>query len=348
MDKPKVLNFNEITEVINKLQFTEKSEKQDMIKLVNSFCSVQNNKEITDEEIKQLFKTSCDKVNDKLLINFIVEVLPRFYYKDNYKYSLLILGLIKTVAQNYFNDVLDINIINELISKILEVDGIERLKNYLKSVLKSNDKDFQDKVILLFILFIIRTKEIQKYRFKDFVIGIERAFVETYAIQDKNDIFDLRGIFKSFGERKFEKKFSQMSFIYNDVVVSYNDTLSKNIEFQNIIFNRNDKIEELSISLNNAEKKINLLTQELESEKKINEKTRIDLQGAYNKNEFNENMYEQQYRTLKKSLIEKLKKDLGLEIQGIDDIAENLTEAQRLKIQRRIDNIYKILQKIGE
>ena len=66
------------------------------------------------------------------------------------------------------------------------------------------------------------------------------------------------------------------------------------------------------------------------------------------RNEYNENLYRQQFLSLKRSLVDKLKKDLQLEIEGLEDIADTLSDAQREKIQRRIDRIYKILQKVGE
>lgn len=67
-----------------------------------------------------------------------------------------------------------------------------------------------------------------------------------------------------------------------------------------------------------------------------------------NRNEYNENLYKQQYLSLKRNLVSKLQNDLRLELDGLEDIADGLDEVQKTKIQRRIDRIYKIIQKIGE
>ena len=72
------------------------------------------------------------------------------------------------------------------------------------------------------------------------------------------------------------------------------------------------------------------------------------LNEKQSRNEFNENLYKQQYISLKNELIEKLKNDLQPEIEGLETIAESLSEVQKERIQRRITRIYKLLQKLGE
>lgn len=78
------------------------------------------------------------------------------------------------------------------------------------------------------------------------------------------------------------------------------------------------------------------------------EEYEIALQKANDRNEYNENLYKQQYLSLKRGLVSKLKQDLQLELDGLKDIADTLNDTQRAKIQRRIDRIYKIILNIGE
>lgn len=59
--------------------------------------------------------------------------------------------------------------------------------------------------------------------------------------------------------------------------------------------------------------------------------------------EFNENMYKQRFIQLKKSFSDALLKKIGLELLGLEDIADMSEEPIKHKLQRRIDNIHKII-----
>ena len=75
---------------------------------------------------------------------------------------------------------------------------------------------------------------------------------------------------------------------------------------------------------------------------------RMQISALEDRNIFNENLYRRKFENSKQVLAQDISKDISLEIMGIEDILESVPENKRVKIQRRLDNIDRILSKYKE
>lgn len=350
MDNKKELNFDEIKSKIKELKFNEKSEKKDFVEMISLFSSLREIKEIEEFEIKELFNYSIEKLGDNYW-KFILEIFGKTFYDTKSKFSKKVESLIKNCIEISLSDIFDQNSINLIISNLVSDDGYFQLKNYISTTLlkKNNEKSKQLEYNSLFYVLILLRIKIQYPNLNTTIIkNAQKAFIESLSFEDKEDYLSVKRNIRALLKNEFKTKFYDTSFLYIGQTDKINN-LNKDIENLNsIIDTKNKKITNLNIELKQKEEEINLLKNDLSNKLKLIESLQQDLNETNNRNDFDKNRYEQQYKTLKKTFIDKLKSDLKLDIQGIEDISEGLSENTCSKIQRRIDNIYKTLQRNGE
>jgi len=345
--KQKKLTYAEITEKIDSLQFSEKSKSKDSITLTNAFCKLKDVKDIKESEIEILLNTCIVKVDNDYW-KFLLDVFSRLFYKASVTKNKAvdkILFHLGKVIEKKFDGYLDRNVLNKVIN---ENGKIEYIKAYISGLQKSTEFEQNEYIALIFMLLLLIANKLLGQDKINGIRNIEKAIFELYGVPDKNDKFYIKQITKSLIENKAAVLFYSFIGMYEGTTLRIANLEDENAQLKSIVRDRNQDIALLNSSITQLRNQIEVLSQQIED--KISEIVTLqkDLEAGTNRNEYNENLYKKQYETLKKGFIEKLKKDLQLEIQGLEDLADLLPDSSRSKIQRRIDNIYKIIQKAGE
>lgn len=281
---------------------------------------------------------------------FILEIFGKFFYDKKSRFVKNIESLIKNCVEMSLSDVFDKNQVNFIISNLGSNDGYFQLKNYLSvNFLKknSNDKKQMEYISLFYVLLLLNIKKYTGLN-STAIKNAQKAYIESFSSENKEDSLSIKRNVRALLKNEFKSKFYEASFLYvgqTDKIEELNQEVNK---LNSLIDNRNNDIVTLKNELHQKEIELTNLRKELNDKLALVESLQQDLNATNNRNDFDKNRYEQQYKTLKKTFVDKLKSDLKLDIQGIEDIADGLSESASLKIQRRIDNIYKTLQRNGE
>ena len=335
-------------ELVTELQAVKNSKKVEINKIANIFGRIKDCKGVKKEDIETLFRASMEKSGDDGW-KFLLEVYSRFYNKGAAKNIDKIISLIKNETESKLGSVLSIDEINSAILEMKSGEGRKKLEKLCSSIKPKKEKEpIIIDIALLYIFLLIKTKELIPMDFSEQIRVIERIFFECFAKDVKNDPLFVKEMKDSIISGTAFEKMREMTHLYQGVEDVLAELQENNERDRLTIKEKIARIVQLENHIAELEevcRQNNLLIQNQQNQ--IAELNRL-LTETDNRNEFNENMYEQQFQSLKRSFIEKVKKGLKLEVDGLEDIAEGLDENQRKKIQRRIDNIYKFLQKMGE
>ena len=343
----KKLTYAEIIEKIDSLQFTDKSKSKDFITLTNTFCKLKDVKGLKEDEIESLIEKCLEKTNRDYW-KFLLEVFSRFFYKSSVaknKTEDKVLFAICGVIIRRFGIDLDRNLLNQT---IIENNKAQFVKSYILNLQQSTGLEQNEFIALAFILFILTANRILMQDRESGIRNIEKYIFELYGTPDKNDKFYIKSITKSLEEDKVGVLFYSFVGMYEGATSQISNLEDEKMRLQQVIGDKNQEITSLNSSVGQLNNQIKMLNEQLQINDSTIASLQKDLEAGSNRNEYNENLYKKQYESLKKGFIEKLKKDLKLEIQGLEDLADLLPDSSKIKIQRRIDNIYKILQKAGE
>ncbi len=336
-------------ELESELISIQTSGKKDIKKISDIFCRVYNIKEITKEEVEKLFFKAIN-VSDNNSWKLLLEIYSRSYNRAKSKKQKGIIQLVEIEIKNRISSFISVNEINTVITSVLDDGRCDLFIGYLDKIdefCEEKELPQQEMVAYLYIIILIIVRKLYPNE-SGAEIKVERLFFAKFAKNDKNDPLFVKNIKKSFFDDRFDIKFKEMIYLYDGVEDEVSKLKADNNRKTEIIFTKTEEISKLkeeSFNLNNEILKINQVKKERETEI---DNLRLLVAKTNDRNEYNENLYKQQFNSLKRSLVEKLKKDIQLEIEGLEDIADTLSDMQREKIQRRIDRIYKILQKIGE
>ncbi len=343
----KKLTYAEITEKIDSLQFSDKSKSKDFITLTNTFCKLKDIKGIKENEIEILLDNCIIKTNNDYW-KFLLEVFSRLFYKSSATKNKAvdkILFYLGKVIEKKFSVYLDKNVLNKV---IIENSKIEYIKAYISALQKSTGFEQNEYVALIFMLLLLIANRLLGQEKNLGIRNIEKAIFELYGVPDKNDKFYIKSITKSLTENKAALLFYSFVGMYEGTTLQISNLEDEKIRLESVIRDRNQEISLLHASLEQLSNQLETANQQIKDMDLRIETLQKDLEAGTNRNEYNENLYKKQYESLKKGFIEKLKKTLKLEIQGLEDLVDLLPDSSKSKIQRRIDNIYKILQKAGE
>lgn len=345
-NKPqKKLTYAEITQKIQSLQLTNKINSKDFKTLINTFCKLKDIKGIKEDEIKILFDSCINKTNEDYW-KFLLEVFSQFFYKSSETKNKVvdkILFILGEVIEEKLN--LDRNALNQV---IIENNKPEYIKSYISDLQKSMSFEQNEYIALIFMLFLLTANRILVQDREIGIRNIEKYIFELYGIPDKNDKFYIKSITKSLAENKAEVLFDSFVGMYEGTTLQISNLEDEKRRFESVIYDKNQEITSLKSSIEQLCNQLEILNQQIQIKDLTIAALQKDLEASSNRNDYNENLYKKQYESLKKSFIEKLKKELRLEIQGLEDLVDLLPDSSKSKIQRRIDNIYKILQKAGE
>lgn len=343
-------NIKEYTfEILNQeLDSVQQSKKKDIKKISDIFGRTQDVKGITAEEIEKLFFKSID-VSDKNSWEFLLEIYSRFYNRTKAKKQKEILQLIDTEIKKRLDPFITVNNINSVVTSAIgcdQSDLSEDTFNKFDDFCKEKNYSIQEGIAYLYVTLLIAARRISSSN--DSVAKIERKIFSRFAEGDKNDPLFVKSIKKSLFDGKFAEKFKEITYLYD----GFDEELTRLTKECNskgeIISSKSTEIRDLKENISKLNDEISQKSLEIkDKESKITD-LELALNKANDRNEYNENLYKQQFLSYKRNLSDKLKKELQLEIEGLEDISDTLSAVQKEKIQRRIDRIYKIIQKIGE
>jgi len=350
MKNEKVINFEDIKSKIQELKFDEKTEKKDFLELVALFFSIKEIKGVEDFQVEELFDYAINKLGSRYW-RFLLEIFGKIFYDNKSNYSKILQKLIKSKVEKSLVDIVDNNQVNVIIAHLISDDGYFELKDYIETNIsnKKLDKNKQIEVISLFYIFVLLKIKMQNSSLNKTIINnAQKAYIESFSAEDKEDLFSIKRNIRALLKNEHKSKFYDSSFLYEGLTEKNYDLNKEINKLNTMLINRNSQMVNLNEVLRQKESEIISLKNEVLEKLGIIESLQQDLSAMNNRNDFDKNRYEQQYKTLKKSFTDKLRSDIKLDIQGIEDIAEGLGENTCLKIQRRIDNIYKTLQRNGE
>lgn len=339
--------------LLEQLGAVEDVQAKDLKKIADVFGRIQEIKSISFDDIEKLFICAKEKAQGEFW-KVILEIYSRFYNRNKVKVSSAVISLIKTEIKERLSKIIDVEVLEHAIREI-DSDNELRLITEIVSLVKEKVKESNAENLIapevisyLYVYCLIEIKSCYVSDYLEKATKVERCLFSAFACEDKNDPLFVKSVRRAIVEDRYAEKFMEMTHLYGGVLEEITQLYAINQKRAEIIGNNAEEI-------NMLKNKIDLLQQNIEEkaqyiqecEEQISE-LKTDMHKADNRNEYNENLYKQQFLALKKSLIDKIKNDLKLEIDGIENIAENLSDVQRERIQRRLVRISKVLQKAGE
>lgn len=234
----------------------------------------------------------------------------------------------------------------ECISKIL----VEWKEKLIQSEFVDCESELKDcnALSILYMHIVLNCKEYSSMAFYDNLFLLEKCFVETFR-SSKKRVNDCIGncVPKAISKNTFQNAFFDLSFLYHDInsEIEERDKIIKNLtDIKNHLVSE--------CSLKNSEiqsnyQEISLLKNDLESSKVKIEQLEKELVSKSNLLEYEKNKYSEQYNTKARNLLEELEQNIGIELQGIVDVAERLPDREKEKILKQIRKIKEKAGNIG-
>lgn len=310
-----------IANAIEKLKLS----KDDLLMFLNIVFE-----KITDENAVIIFFILCLSYQYKYVANMRDFLIDKSYvFVDEYIIDELLMN------SNNFNS----NNLNRF---------IEIIFNNLKT--KNKNISAQDSFILIIsILKLVHNSGNRMYKDKT-ILNIERELVEFFYkkynhnsdVKIENYVAgDIMG--QQIKDETFVKNLIKYVYLYNGLseknelleianqnLIEDKNSLSYKIANMNII------IESLNEQLIDKDNQILAINNELSQ-------AHDDRNKAENRLSFEKNKYEQGFLSMQANLLDSLKSDLQLEIEGIENIIELLPDEKKAKILRRLRRIEKVI-----
>lgn len=342
--KQEKLSFSEIEEKINGLKFTEKSKSKDFVSLINEFCKLQN-VSADSEEIGRLFDFCMSKAGENDW-KFLLEVFSRLFYKyDPSKkrpVNGVLSGLCQAVAKK-FGGALDENALKAAVVS-RDPAAIKEFAEKLQSTANCNETAYP---ALLFILLVFSCNRLSQNKNSDILL-IERCLCEQYGVRNAKDKYLIKTIAGALKGPNAQAGLHPFTALYEGTSQQISQLEEEKGNLTNRLSVQSARVRDLLSELEGQQNTIKTLNAEIDDKKARIASLEKELEAKTDQNEFNENLYQKQFETLKSSFIKSLKKKIQLDLLGIEDLAATLPDGTKSKIQRRLDNIYKTMQKEGE
>lgn len=345
--------YEQIKRQINDVDINKNNLKQNLQVINKLFYESINCTDIDEIKLNELFNICINKC-EKREIDFILDVFYKSFYlalKKEQNLNLKILVLIYNNIKKKFDGIDNINEFSNGINELTNLENIENFIVVLKNIYNNQNImniDKNERIIYLFVYSMCYIVVKNSPNFNILYINICKAFALAFAKEDKNDKYLLKMIIASFFKKNIAKTFKSFIFLFDNYDMKLENKEIELVKLNNQVCMKIKEINYLKTEIQNLKNENLLLDKTIEKQNTLNLQLQQDLVNAENRNTFDKNIYEHKCKTLKDGLVYKIQNDLSLEIQGLRDISENLNDKQQLKINRRIDNIYKIIQKIGE
>ena len=342
--KKEKLTFREIEETVEALKFTEKSKPKDLTSLINEFCKLQN-VACGTEELECLLEACVEKAGENDW-KFLLEVFSRLFYKyDPTKkkpVNGILYGLYKTVVKK-FGGALD--------ETVLKMAVVSRdpavIKDFAEKLQSASERKGTEFLALLFLLLMLSCNRLSQNKNSDLLL-IERCLCEQYGARDAKDKYFIKTMAGALKGANAQAGLYSFTVLYEGTPQYISQLVEENKRQAVILDGQSAKIKALLSESDGLRNEIKALNAGIDNQNARIVSLEQELNAKADENEFNENLYQKQFETLKSSFVRNLKKKIHLELTGIEELADDLPDSAKSKIQRRLDNIYKIMQKEDE
>ena len=222
--------------------------------------------------------------------------------------------------------------------------------NLSSSQNKENDHDLCVLLYLYLSIQIVNTFDIPSQR-NSVLISMERAIVECFLLNPKKSAESMicSCIPKSLLSTKYKATFASVYYLYSDFKDKCNSmtSITKNQQAE-LVTLKNELCQQCAVADKQKTQILSLNEQLIESHKKI-EEIQSEKITAEDRLKYETNRIEMQTQSRISGMAKKYSQTIGLEIDGIEDILEYISNDQaRDAIQERINRMRNIISEIGE
>lgn len=334
----------------------------------------QDRQSISNEQkvvVPQLFELIKQKLGDdayKFYIQFCCPLLNKKINKKDYNFELPILLFFNCILENISQYFLARNInffdleqkLAEELSLTIDIEcqirdilsnAINNNSNIGNSTQKIDTKNLEskEKIITLIYLYLLL-----KYRgrigFDKFSILVERVIVQGI-IEFQNKDFNqlsIKILPEALISNHKNNELKKLSFLYYDTTNNNFALHSTNKELNNQLQTLKKDLSSCYLQQKELENKNDIQNKKFEVLNKEYSILKEELAKTKNRLEFEIEKYEKQIRGLKSGIYSKMKENLQIELNGIENIAKRLPDEFSQKLSLWVDNLYQILNASGE
>ena len=318
------------------------------------------------ERFKKIRNEKISKENAKIIADNMVRIIP------GEKHPIFFLKIYLELPKKECDISKELNeIIKQLCKTILEQSNIEPayfnsigkeicssetpesiVAEFIEKIQAAATKTTYKDVDVLAIAYIWLVQSCKEYRIFEYwkmTTIIEKVFVELFRSDKEKDLKDciLKSIPKAIANKTYRKQFLNTSYLYIEDQKKLKELCKNKVALEKtvgvlMLENRaqGEKIESL-------EKKISELETALASTNAEREQLKEEIVLKDNMLKFEKNRFEQQFISKEKNLMSEVENVIGLEIEGIEGIADRLPEKERERILRYIRRIRERITELG-
>lgn len=297
-----------------------------------------NKKHITKNELNDSLELICRYLKSAdSLMTFLIKLYVIKLNKENNKEKIKFIN--EKCNNPFFDSLMSSKEIKKQFSEIKDGNDLFQYLEKIDTQLGNNYfEEERSRYILIYLWFITTYKLVSVNADINKVRDFDRIFIRFASNEDAYSKKEYSFVPAELSNVKFTNFNMIYSMYYNqdqrlnDLEMKYNDVKvkAKNIEKerQQLL----NKTYQNRVEINQLKESINLLNErieQLEKEKEI----------SLGKLDFERNQSELKIDTLRNDIVEGFQDSIKLELEGIEDIIENIDERSKIKIERRIRRI---------
>lgn len=354
MSKDKKQSIEKSFDIVQELEFW------------NTFNDIKDADSLLLERFKKIRNEKIKKEEAQVIANNINRVIPEerktlFFLRlflELPKKECAISKELKDVIRNYCKNVLegfgfDTTNINTIGKELCSSDNPDKLIiDFITATIKAiNKTEFtkEDALAISYIWLVMSCKEYRIFEYWKAIIAIERVFVLHFRSEKDKDIKDCvsKSIPKAIANKMYEKQFLNISYLYTDYESKINELSEKKNSLKETVHNLISENKAQSETIASLSSKVAELESEIEKLQVECTTTKEELVLKDNMVKFEKNKFEQQFIGKEKNLMAEVENVIGLEIEGIEGIANRLPDKERERILRYIRRIKERITELG-
>lgn len=345
-EKQNKYTYEEVAEKIKNFKIAEKGKPKDLSALTNIFCKLQYIRSLKSDEAERLLNDCFSKTGENYW-KFLLDTFSRLFYNNplndskKKKSANIILCVLLKAIENKFGETLDKNTLRKIIT---ENDPVQ-IKNFASELEESVPFGKEEFLALLYMLIMLYGSKFLVQNRDCGMINIEKCFLELYSLPDSKDKYLVKAIINAMKGSNSRVNFYPFVGLYDGTARRIMELEEKIATQEKLIYAKKEEIRIQHSEIINMQDNARMLVADIKNKEMQISSLENELKMGKDQNEFNENLYQKQYETLKTEFIKDLRKKLFLELQGLEDLSDSLSEEKKNKIQRRLENIQKILLK---
>ena len=353
--KGEKLSFDD---TIKRIDDVSKTKKPSIKAIVDAFSKYQNQAGTKPQELIDILLKGIEAVpSSQLELLLSVFIIMRANKSSNqYVMNFMLekcIDRFNKIGFNISGDTDFMSIVNKLEncsdSFKLFIDGVKKA-NLSSGTNRENDHDLCVLLYLYLAIKIVNTFDIPSQR-NSVLISMERAIVECFLLNPKKSAESLicSCIPKSLLSTKYKATFASVYYLYSDFKDKCNSMISITKKQQaELVTLKNELYQQYEVADKQKTQILSLNEHLIESQKRI-EEIQSEKNTAEDRLNYETNRIELQMQSRFSGMAKKYSQTLGLEIDGIEDILEYISNDQaRDAIQERINRMRNIISEIGE